>query len=167
MFRKIILVFVLILIFVLNIECNDLSQLSKNPRIIDKLTEDVIKNEKHLLAQITSKQLQFERGQLLDEVYRVYLPFYTTQIGDHQSIRSVGFQRVKDLIDNVILVDSNRRNFRASLATQQYDVTNEIANNALDQMINSADGIYQSVNKKIFWQNIINQVSVKMKWLEF
>lgn len=162
MFCNIFLVLVLILIFVLNIECDNSNPSSKNPRvIIDKLTEDVIKSEKHLLAQLSSKQLQYERGQLLDEVYRIYLPFYTTPIGDHQSIRSVGFQRVKDLIDNVILVDSNRRNFRASLATQQYDVTNEIAHNALDQMINSADGIYQSVSKRIFWQNIINQVSVK------
>lgn len=160
MFRKVFLVLFFILIFLFHIECDELNVSSRNPRvIIDKYTEEAIKSEKHVLAQISSKQLQFERGQLLDEVYRIYLPFFTTQIGDRQSIRSIGFQRNKDLIDNAILVDSNRRNFRASLATQQYDVTNEIAHNALEQMITSADGIYQSVNKKIFWQNIINQVS--------
>lgn len=133
---------------------------SKVSRIyVDILANDYLAIEKTLWTKIEKQQLLVERGQLLDEIYREHKRILEADFGQYATIWSLGLQRNVKLFNNILAINTNAQNVKEYIFGNENDKVLELAQNAHEQMENSATEFYQLINDKSFWENVVYNVS--------
>lgn len=126
---------------------------------IDTLANDYLAMEKMLWSKIETQQLLVERGILLDEIYREHKRILEANFGQHATIWSLGLQRHAKLFNEILAINTNARNIKEYIFAKENDKVLELAQNAHEQMENSAAEFYKLISDKSFWENIVYNVS--------
>jgi len=126
---------------------------------VDNLAEKYLTLEKKLWLNIEGKQLQVERGGLLNEIHGQHIQMLSEDFGRTDAIWSLGIQRHQDLFHNVLAINSNADNNKQYLTRREYQKVIELAKNTMVQMEKSATDFYNIVHDKKLWDDILNNIA--------
>lgn len=133
----------------------------------DKLTSEYLGNEKNLWKKIDTQQILIDRGQLFNEIYREHNKTVNNDFGDTKTIWSLGIQKNQRLINTVLAIDTNYKNVRHYLTNAEYVKLVDLAKSATTQMEKSMDDLFEAINEKTFWTDILSDVKLNILFLLF
>lgn len=129
--------------------------------LIEKLTSEYLPKEKSLWKKIDTQLILLDRGSLLNEIYREHSRIFN-EFGENNELSEIKLllnsntHKHDKLISTVQSIDTNVKNIKEYLSKGQYAKLTDLAKNAVDQIQNAANDLYNITGKRSFWVDLVN-----------